>query len=170
MKERSPTIRSKRATGNCAGLEVARVDAFERGHARVGREPRVQLAVADVDADDALRAALQQRVGEAAGALAEVEAGHARDVEAEPRQRAVELQAAARDEAQLGVVGDLELGAARQVLARLGRHAPAGRRAPAHGAGGDQPLRGRSRRRHAALDEQLVGAHGGVVAPRPCDQ
>ena len=129
MKDRSPTIRSKRATGSWLGFEVAGVDAFERGHALIGREPRVQLAVADVDADDVLRAALQQRVGEAAGALAEVEAGHAGDVDAEPRQRAVELQAAARDEAQLGVVGDLDFGAARQVFARLGRHPqPAGAR------------------------------------------
>ena len=53
----------------------------------------MKLAVADVDADDVLRAALQQHVGEAAGALAEVEAGHAGDVEAEARESAVELQA-----------------------------------------------------------------------------
>jgi hypothetical protein len=102
------------------------------GHARIGGEARMELAVADVDADDVLRAALQENVGEAAGALAEVEAGHAGDVEAEARQRAVELQPAARDEAQLGVVGDLDVGSLGQVLARLGRHAPARRRAPAH--------------------------------------
>jgi len=55
------------------------------------------------------------------------------------------------------------LTAARQVLARLRRHAPARRRAPAHGAGRDQPLRGRPRRRHAALDEELVGTHRGLA-------
>ena len=65
-----------------ARVEMARVDAFERGDARVGGEARVELAVADVDADDVLRAALQQHVGEAAGALAEVEAGHSGDVDA----------------------------------------------------------------------------------------
>jgi hypothetical protein len=72
---------------------VARVHAFERGDARIGREPRVQLAAADVDADHVLRAALQQHVGEAAGALADVEAGHAGDVDAATFERRGQLQA-----------------------------------------------------------------------------
>ena len=73
------------------------------------RNARCDLAVPDLDADDARRAALQQHVGEAAGALADVEAGHAGDVDAAPGDRGVELQAAARDEAQLRIVGDLDL-------------------------------------------------------------
>jgi len=67
--------------------------------------------------------------------------------EAAVRERTVELQAAARHEAQLGIVGNLELAFLGQVFARLARHCPALRAEPAHCAGIDQPLRGRTRRR-----------------------
>ena len=89
------------------GAEIVGVDA---------REPLDP----DVDADHTRRAALQQHVGEAAGALADVQAGHAGHVDAAVRERAVELEAAARDETQLRVVGDLDLAARGQVVSNTG--------------------------------------------------
>ena len=59
--------------------EPAGVDPFERDNARVGAQPRVQLAVTDVDADHRGRAERQQHIGEAAGALADVECMAASD-------------------------------------------------------------------------------------------
>ena len=54
--------------------QVARVHALEDGHARVVAQPRMQLAVADVERDHVRRAVLEQAVGEAAGGRADVEA------------------------------------------------------------------------------------------------
>ncbi len=122
----------------------------------------MELAVADVDADHVLHAALQQHVGEAAGALADVEAGHAGDVEAEARQRAVELQTAARDEAELGVVDDFEGAAVTDLFAGLPGDAPAGRRMPAQAAALDQARGGRSRRRQPTLHGKHVGTHHSI--------
>jgi len=116
-------------------------------HPHIAGQCRGELAAPDVETDDAPRAAPQQRIGEAAGALADIEAVRTLHREAAVRERAVELQAAARHEAQLGIVGNLELAFLGQVFARLARHCPALRAEPAHCAGIDQPLRGRTRRR-----------------------
>ena len=75
------------------------------------------------------------------------------------RERGIELQPTARDEAQLGVVGDPDLAVGRQVLTGLARRGPAARPEPAHPGVLDQPLRGGTRRRDAAAHEQLVGTH-----------
>jgi len=75
---------------------------------------------------------------------------------------------AARHPAQLGVVGDLQLAALGQLVARLARCRPARRAAPAHRALRDQPLRGRARRRETALHEQLVGAHCRSLSSGKC--
>ena len=56
--------------------------------ARIVAQPRVQLAVADVDADDVRGAVLQQAVGEAAGGLADVEAAPAARRRRRPRASA----------------------------------------------------------------------------------
>ena len=55
------------------GGQRARVDAFADDDARIGAQPPVELAAADVERDDAGGAALQQDVGEAAGRRADVE-------------------------------------------------------------------------------------------------
>jgi hypothetical protein len=138
---------------------VARVDSLAGGDARIGGEAAVELAVADVDADDAGGAAPEQHVGEASRALADVEADPAADVDRAVPERGVELQAAARDEPQLGIVDDLDLGGVGKLLAGLARHRPARTGAPADAAALDQPLRRRAARRHAALHQQLVGTH-----------
>ena len=54
-------------------VELAHMHAFQRRHARVGLQPGVQLPVTDVHADDMPCAVSQQAVGEAAGALADVQ-------------------------------------------------------------------------------------------------
>ena len=124
----------------------------------VAGDARLHLAVADLDADDVRRAALQQHVGEAAGALADVEAGHAGDVDAAVRDRGVELEAAARDEADLGIVGHLERRVIGKRLAGFPGHHPRAAAAPAKGALRNQPGRSGARGRDAALDGQDVGA------------
>ena len=80
------------------------------------------------------------------------------------RQRAVELQAATRGIAHLGVVGDAQPGARVELQAGLAHRGPAARRQPLDRAAGEQALRGRARRRQAAGEQQLVGAHGGRTA------
>ena len=75
MNETSMVTSSKRRqpSGRSSGVSVPRVDAFEDDDARVAAQPPVELAVADVERDDACGAALQQDVGEAAGRRADVE-------------------------------------------------------------------------------------------------
>ena len=85
----------------------------------------------------------QQHVGEAAGALADVQAVLARHVDAGAGQRRVELEPGARHPAQLGVVGDLDLAALGQVFAGLARQRPACARRASARRRLDQPLRGR---------------------------
>ena len=84
--------RRERQLGQLAG-----VHALEHGHARVVAQPRVQLAVADVERDHARGAALEQDVGEPARRGADVEAVEPGRVDAERVERVRELLAAARD-------------------------------------------------------------------------
>ena len=79
------------------GRQAARVEAFVRSDPRVGLYARVELAVADVDRDDAARAARQQHVGEAARRRPDVEAGETVGIERESVERRREFQAAARN-------------------------------------------------------------------------
>ena len=71
MKETSQTTSSRRERE--LG-ERPRVRPFEHRHPRIRTQPRVQLAVADVERDHAIRAPLQEYVGEAAGRGADVDA------------------------------------------------------------------------------------------------
>src|SRR5581483_8450832 len=80
--------------------ELARVRTLEHGHARVGAQARVELAVADVERDHAASARLQQAVGEAPRGGAHVDAVPAPRVDAERLERVRELLASARDEAR----------------------------------------------------------------------
>ena len=98
--------------GQVGGLQRARVEALDHGHARVLAQAPVELAVGDVDRGDALGAALQQAVGEAAGRGADVEAVAPGDVDAERLERVLELDAAARDVAR-ALVDDQRRVAAR---------------------------------------------------------
>ncbi|MNV76900.1 hypothetical protein D3C71_1702840 [compost metagenome] len=75
--------------------------------------------MADIDADHALGALLQQAVGEAARGLAHVEAPLALRRHLERRQRAFELEPAARHIARRGLVQQLQLGIAGEVFAVL---------------------------------------------------
>ena len=101
-RQREPHRDERDVAGHERGREGqlaqrARVDALEHDHARVVAEPRVQLAVADVERDHARGAALQQDVGEAAGRGAEVEAVEPGGVDAEAVERVGELEPGARD-------------------------------------------------------------------------
>ena len=77
-------------------VQVAGVHAFEHGHARILAQPPVELPVGDVHAGDAGSAGLEQAVGEPSGGGAHVEAQATLDLDAEGRQRALELLTAAR--------------------------------------------------------------------------
>ena len=55
-----------RGWGTCSGLsQRPRVDALAHDDARIVAQPPIELPVADVERDDARRAALEQHVGEA---------------------------------------------------------------------------------------------------------
>ena len=71
------------------------VDAFEHGDAGIRPQPRMELAVADVDRDDAGSSRLQQAVREAPGRRSDVRAGASRHVDRERIQRVLQLLAAA---------------------------------------------------------------------------
>ena len=59
MNETSQTTSSG---ANGGSRQRARVRAFEDRHARIGPQPRMELAVPDVDRDDARCAGLEQAV------------------------------------------------------------------------------------------------------------
>ena len=77
MKETSHVTRSgcERQRG-----DLARVHALEHGHAWIVSEPWMQLAVADVERDDALRAPLEEDVREASRRGADVDGATPADV------------------------------------------------------------------------------------------
>ena len=88
-------VTSVDAMRHVVGRQRARVDPFADEDARVGAQPPIELAVADVERDDAGRAALEQHVGEAAGRRADVERAAPVRVDAERVERVRELDAAA---------------------------------------------------------------------------
>ena len=53
--------------------QVTRVGSLQHDHARVVPQPRVKLAVADIDRIDLPRAAFAQHMGESAGGRADIE-------------------------------------------------------------------------------------------------
>src|SRR5215469_18120902 len=66
----------------------------------------MQLVAADVDREDAARAAREQDLSEAAGRSADIEADTIADVDREPIERVRELDAAARDPGERGLGRD----------------------------------------------------------------
>jgi hypothetical protein len=128
---------------------------LHRDDARIGAELPIELAVSDVECDDAPRAALQEHVGEAPCRGPDVERQASRHVETEDVERVRELDAAA---AHIGMIGAAHRddGVRRDAGARL-----AGRLA-VHGddTGEDQRACALARRRQAALDEQDVYPSG----------
>ena len=141
--------------------ERARVDAFERADARVRREARIELSVADIDGDDLRRAAREQDVGEASGRGADVEADEARRIEREGVERGGKLDPAARRP------GVGRLGFDRRVARNLFRGLLERDPADADQPGRDRGLRAGPARKEAALDENDVRAlaHGALNEP-----
>ena len=86
-------VRRERELGQLAGVR-----ALEHGHARVGAQPLVELAAADVERDHTRRAPLEEDVREAAGRGADVERVAPGRVDSEFLEGVRELVAAARDE------------------------------------------------------------------------
>ena len=83
-------------------FEIPRVGVVHHRNAGIGREGRREQALAHVDADDGLRAALQEAVGKAARAGAEVAIRFPRNVFLKDIQPAGELIAAVGNEPLLG--------------------------------------------------------------------
>ena len=127
-------------------MQRARVRPLEDGHSRVGAQPRMELAVADVDRHDARRACLEQAVGEAAGRGADVHGVLARDVDAECVESVPELLAAARHVRGRHV--DRDVGGLVHLLPGL--------LVPGDAAGKDERLRLAPGLREPSLDEQRV--------------
>ncbi len=101
-----------------AGGEEAGVGAFEEGDAGVGAELVVDLAVAGVDSEDGGGAVLEHAVGEAAGGGADVGAGEAGDGDVPGGEGGFELEAAARDVAEV-VAEEAEVGGVVDERARF---------------------------------------------------
>ena len=151
MKETSIVARSGRY-GRSAGASSTRVHALDHVHARVVAKAPVELAVADVEGDHPLGAALQQAVGEAARRGADVEAGAALDVDLERVERVLELEPAARDVARRSSTSS----AASSGTSWLGFVARGPSRADPHPAGAHRGRRAGARAGQAALGEQGV--------------
>ncbi len=90
--------RGRRGRRQVGGSERPDVEALDHGDTRVVAQPRVQLAVADVERDHVVRAALEQAVGEPSRGGPGVECGQPCDVDPERLERVVELVATATDE------------------------------------------------------------------------
>ena len=142
--------------------ERARVEAFKRADARVGRKARIELSMADIHGDDVGRTARKEDVGEASGRGADVEADEICRIEREGVERGGKLDSAARGP------GVGRLGFDRRVTRKLFRSLL--KRDPADA---DEPRRNRglsagATRKEAALDEKDVRtlAHGAFNEPR----
>ncbi len=132
------------------GVEAAGVDLLEIGDARIGPEPGVELAPADVHADDGRGAALERAIGEPARRGADVEDVGPPQVERKALQGGGELLAAPADEA----------GRSLEPKRGLGRIFPAGfvepLRAAENSAGHDQALGLGAGLGPAARDQKFV--------------
>ncbi len=128
------------------------VHALARDHPWVLAQRPVELAAADVHRMDAQRAALQERVGEAAGRGADIERDASANVDAQIVERARELGAAARyvARASLDADGDVVGDERRRTVRRL--------TFDAHGAGHDERLRALAARSERARHQELVEA------------
>ena len=136
--------------------QVARVHALEDGHARVVAQPRMKLAVADVERDHVRRAVLEQAVGEAAGGRADVEAAQPVRGHAEGFERVLELLTAAGDVARRPL--DDELRVLRDLLARLLHARERARRARA-----PAPAHATPRGRAPRAGRRAASSHASVV-------
>ena len=118
------TMSKTRASGGkLIGGQRARVDALDDLDARIAAQLPIELAVADVERDDAPRAALEQHVGESAGRGADVERRAVRSTSMrEDVERVRELDPAAADVGMIGTV-DRDLGVGGDAGARLGDRA-----------------------------------------------
>ena len=81
---------------------MASIDPFARDYARIAAKLPRELAVPDIERDDAGRAPPQQHIGEAAGRSADVERAAARDIDLEAVKRMRKLDASAAD---IGMIG-----------------------------------------------------------------
>jgi aminoglycoside 6'-N-acetyltransferase len=126
--------------------DAPRICPFEDDDARVLADPRVQLAVANVQRDHACCAALEQNVGEAAGGGADVEAGPPGRIDAEGVEGVGELGPSPRD---VGLsLRHRQLRGLVHLLPRL--------LVPRHPAGEQERLRLGAALRKPALDQEYV--------------
>ena len=101
-----------------ARIAVHRVGAFVDGHAGVVAEFPGELAVAGVEGEDVLSAALEQAIGEPADVAAEVGADEIRHVQGEGVERGGEFEPAAGDEwARFGHAGGITATPGRRPIA-----------------------------------------------------
>jgi aminoglycoside 6'-N-acetyltransferase len=137
-------------------VNAPRIRPFEDDDARVLADPRVQLAVANVQRDHACCAALEQNVGEAAGGGADVEAVPPGRIDAERVEGVGELGPAPRD---VGLsLRHRQLRGLVHLLARF--------LVPGHPAGEQECLRLGAAVRKPALDQEYVNPflHAPMIA------
>jgi aminoglycoside 6'-N-acetyltransferase len=137
-------------------VNAPRIRPFEDDDARVLADPRVQLAVANVQRDHACCAPLEQNVGEAAGGGADVEALPPGRIDAERVEGVGELGPAPRD---VGLsLRHRQLRGLVHLLARF--------LVPGHPAGEQECLRLGAAVRKPALDQEYVNPflHAPMIA------
>ena len=128
---------------------------LEHRHARIGAQPKLQLAVGDIERDDVRGSALEQAIGEPAGRGADVKRARARDRDAEGIERVGELDPAPRDVRRRG-----PRPRARRRRRRAARACgPARVRAQQHVAGHHRRRRPGSGLEQPAVHQQAVDPH-----------
>ena len=100
MNDRSATTRSTGTPPSVSRVTLRMSRRSSVGHPGMAAQPRVELAVADVDGDHVGGAGLEQAVGEPPGRRAGVQAATTGRVEGEAVEGGVQLVAAAADEAR----------------------------------------------------------------------
>jgi len=136
-------------------IERANIGLLQRHDLGPAAQARMQLVAADVDREDAARAAREQDLSEAAGRSADIEADTIADVDREPIERVRELDAAARDPGERGLGRDRRIDG--DLLGGLAHGGAVGGDA----AGRDGGLGLGAAVEEAARDQEQVGALAG---------
>ncbi len=119
----------------------------------------MQLIMPDVNTHHMRRAALQKTISKTACGLPDIEAAKMCHIQANMRQRSVQLEPAARHETIQITRFDFYRNVCCDGDARLAQRNAKIALAREHMARCNQPLRRRSRRRKATLNEQHISTH-----------
>ena len=139
------------------------IDAFEPAYTVIGAQARVQLVVANINADHPRSACLQQAIGKAASGHPHVQRPPALHIQAHFSQRAGQLQATARDKAVIGMWFDIQFDIVIQLGTGLAYPVALVCRAMIDPPCVNQMLRGSARDGQSTTDQQDIGSRHVVL-------